>query len=291
MTKLLWDQTGERVYETGVSHGVLFLTNDQGEYDRGFAWNGLSAVTESPSGAEATPVYADNIKYLNLVSAEEFSATIEAYTYPSEFEVCDGSAELAPGISIGQQRRELFGLSYETLLGNDTKGTDFGRKIHLIYGGLAAPSERAYATVNDSPEAITFSWEMSTTAVTVGGTFKPTSQLTIDSTKVSPENLQTLEEILYGTASIDPRLPLPAEILELINDATVVVRPVTPAYVPATKVITIPNTPGVVYKIDGVTKPAGPLAPITQDTMVVAYPAAGYKFAPVVDKDWLFSIA
>ena len=216
MVAIKWDQAGERTYETGVDHGVLYLTNAAGEYEKGFAWNGLTAVTESPSGAEPTPLYADNMKYLNLVSAEEFGATIEAYTYPEEFALCDGSAEPAPGVMVGQQDRKIFGMAYRTLLGNDLAGNSHGYKLHLIYGALAAPSEKAYATVNDSPEAITFSWEVSTTAVEVPG-LKPSAQLTLDSTKVDATALALLEGILYGSKAEDPRLPLPAEIITMFD--------------------------------------------------------------------------
>ena len=216
MVAITWDKTGERTYETGVDHGVLYLTNQAGEYSNGVAWNGLTAVTESPSGAEPTPLYADNMKYLNLISAEEFGATIEAFTYPEEFALCDGTAEPAPGVLVGQQDRKTFGMAYRTLLGNDLAGNGYGYKLHLIYGALAAPSEKAYATVNDSPEAITFSWEISTTAVEVPD-FKPSAQLTIDSTKVDPIQLALLEGILYGTATLTPRLPLPTEIIEMFD--------------------------------------------------------------------------
>lgn len=216
MPKLKWDATGERLYETGVKMGVLYPLGADGAYPKGVAWNGLTAVTESPSGAEANPLYADDIKYLNLMSAEEFGASVEAYTYPDEFAECDGSAEIAAGISIGQQKRKTFGMSYRTALGNDVDGTDYGYKIHLIYGALAAPSERAYATINDSPEAITFSWEITTTPVNVTG-FKPTAHLEINSTKVDAEKLAALEAILYGTEAEDARLPLPDEIVELVG--------------------------------------------------------------------------
>lgn len=216
MAKLIWDEVGKRLYETGIENGVLYPIQVGGTYTKGVAWNGLTGVTESPSGAEASPIYADGIKYLNLISAEEFGATIEAYTYPDEFAVCDGSAELEVGVSIGQQSRKTFGLSYKTALGNDTAGTDYGYKLHLIYGALAAPSEKAYATVNDSPEAITFSWEVSTTPVAVTG-FKPTASLTIDSTKVDATKLTALEVILYGAEATEPRLPLPDEIATLMN--------------------------------------------------------------------------
>ena len=215
---LTWDETGKRLYETGVRKGVLYPQDSSGTYSKGVAWNGLTAVTESPSGAEATALYADDIKYLSLTSAEEFGATIEAYTYPDEFAVCDGSAELATGVSIGQQKRKAFGLCYRTIIGNDVDGDDHGYKIHIIYGALAAPSEKGYATVNDSPEAITFSWEITTTPVNVTG-FKPTAYLVIDSTKIDAEKLTALEAILYGSESDEARLPLPDEIAELVKAA------------------------------------------------------------------------
>ena len=218
MSKLVWDQTGERLYETGVKQGVLYVQDDKGAYPKGVAWNGLTAVTESPSGAEATPLYADDIKYLNLMSNEEFGATIEAYTYPDEFAECDGSASLVTGVSIGQQKRKAFGLCYRTVLGNDVDNNDYGYKLHLIYGALAAPSEKAYATINDSPEAITFSWEVTTTPVAVTG-FKPTASVTIDSTKVDKTKLAALEAILYGSESEEARLPLPDEIATLMKTA------------------------------------------------------------------------
>ncbi len=216
MSKIVWDKIGERFYETGVDRGVLYVQDDQGNYPKGVAWNGLIGVTESPTGAEPTPLYADNIKYLNLISVEEFEASIEAYTYPEEFEECDGSAELAPGITIGQQPRKAFGLCYRTKLGNDLEGDDYGYKLHLIYGAKAAPSEKGYETINDSPDAITFSWDITTTPVPVTG-FKPTSTLVIDSTKVAPEKLAALEEILYGSEEEDARLPLPDEVLTIIK--------------------------------------------------------------------------
>ena len=210
--KLVWDQAGERLYETGVKNGVLYVYDaSKKAYGTGVAWNGLTAVTESPSGAEATPLYADDIKYLNLLSNEEFGATIEAFTYPDEFAACDGSASLAEGVFIGQQKRSTFGLCYRTALGNDTDGYDHGYKLHIIYGALAAPSEKAYATVNDSPEAITFSWEVTTTPVEVTG-HKPTASITIDSTKVDATKLAELEAKLYGSENEEPSLPLPDEI-------------------------------------------------------------------------------
>ena len=216
MTRLVWDETGKRTYETGVSNGVLYVQGASGTYEKGVAWNGLTAVTEAPSGAEATPLYADNIKYLELRSTEEFGATIEAYTYPDEFEKCDGSASIGTGVTIGQQTRHSFGLSYKTILGNDTQNNDYGYKIHLIYGATASPSEKGYQTINDSPEAITFSWEISTTPIDVPG-FKPTSSLTIDSTKIDAEKLTKIENLLYGDTATEPKSPTPAEILAILT--------------------------------------------------------------------------
>ena len=218
MAKLVWDESGKRVYETGVRNGVLYVQDEQGAYTKGVAWNGLTAVTESPSGAEPTALYADDIKYLELFSAEEFGATIEAYTYPEEFEACDGSASLGKGVTIGQQDRKAFGLCYRTVIGHDIKGNENGYKLHLIYGAKAKPSEKAYATVNDSPEAITFSWEVSTTPVNVAG-FKPTASITIDSTKIEANKLQQIEALLYGGDSTEPKLPLPDEIKQIIAAA------------------------------------------------------------------------
>lgn len=222
--KIAWDQTGERLYETGVDRGVLYHLDETNKYTKGYAWNGLTGVTESPAGAEATDLYADNIKYLSMRSAETFGATIEAYTYPDEFAECDGSAEIATGVKIGQQSRKTFGLCYRTVIGNDVNGNDHGYLLHLIYGCTASPSEKAYATINDSPEAITFSWEVTTTPVNVEG-FKPTASLTIDSTKANATDLATLEGILYGTAAgaegtpaaVEPRLPLPDEVAEIMS--------------------------------------------------------------------------
>lgn len=215
--KLSWDNSGERLYETGVKNGVLYVQN-AGKYPKGVAWNGLTAVTESPSGAEATPLYADDIKYLELTSEEEFGGTIEAYTYPDEFAECDGSAELATGVKISQQKRKAFGLAYRTTIGNDEDGNDHGYKLHLVYGCKAAPSEKAYATINDSPEAITFSWEFTTTPVAVTG-HKPTAHIEIDSTKADPTCLAALEAKLFGTQTDDPQLPLPDEVKTLMTPA------------------------------------------------------------------------
>lgn len=222
MSRITWDQTGERHYETGVRQGVLYPMAIDGKYPLGVAWNGLTAITESPSGAEPTPLYADDVKYLNLISAEEFGATIEAFTYPDEFIPCDGSGIVTAGVYVGQQSRQPFGLAYRTVLGNDIQLNEFGYKLHLIYGAVASPSEKPYATINDSPEAITFSWDLSTTPVNIAG-FKPTSSITIDSTKVDEATLKEFEDILYGkngTAGegTPPRLPLPDEIVALFGE-------------------------------------------------------------------------
>jgi hypothetical protein len=214
MATLTWDDVGEKVYETGVDHGVLYLPDESGVYNTGFAWNGLTTVTEKPSGAAASAQFADNIKYLNLVSAEEFGGTIEAFTYPDEFAQCDGTALPAPGVAVGQQGRKIFGLCYRTKVGNDVEGMDFGYKLHMLYGAQAAPSEKAYATVNDSPSAIAFSWDVSTTPVPVTG-YKPTSLLVVDSTVVDPADLAALEALLYGAASVLPALPTPDAVIAL----------------------------------------------------------------------------
>ena len=217
MTALVWDATGEHFYETGVDHGVLYIPTE-GQYTKGVAWNGLTGVTESPSGAESNPQYADNIKYLNLISAEEWAGTIEAFTYPDEFAACNGEKELADGVTVGQQSRSTFGMSYRTKIGNDTDGSDHAYKIHLLYGLTAAPSEKAYATVNDSPEAVTFSWEASSVPVNVTGML-PTSSITIDSRTADPTKLTALEKILYGAEEVEPRLPLPDEVKTLMTPA------------------------------------------------------------------------
>lgn len=216
MARLVFDEVGSRFYETGVKNGVLFVQKDDGTYDKGVVWNGLTAVTESPSGAEPTPMYADDIKYVVLQSAEEFGATIEAYTYPDEFEACDGSASLAEGVTVGQQARKTFALSYKTTIGNDVQGNELGYKLHIVYGCLASPSEKAYNTINDSPEAITFSWEVSSTPVAVEG-FKPTSTVVVDSRRVTPENLKKIEDKLYGGADEESSLPMPDEIKSMVT--------------------------------------------------------------------------
>jgi len=291
MSQLEWDKVGERFFETGVDHGVLYKPNAQGEYDQGFVWNGLTAVNESPEGAESNKQYADNIAYLNLQSAEEFNATIEAFYSPVEFDEHDGTARPRPGVAFGQQRRKPFGFSYRTLLGNDLEGVDYGYKIHLVYNALAAPSEKGRATMNDSPEAAGLSWELSTTPVAVGVlggvSYRPTAHVTITSTEVDPDDLAALEEALYGTESTDPRLPLPAEVYGMFGaGATTEVVPAAPTYNSSTDTITIPSSPGVVYYIDG--EPVTGDVVITEDTVVTARPAAGYKFTQPSDDDWYF---
>jgi hypothetical protein len=291
MAVLTWDGTGERLYETGVDRGVLYIPTG-GIYDTGYAWNGLTTVTESPSGAEATALYADNIKYLNLVSAEDFGATIEAYTYPTAFAQCDGTAQPSAGVSVGQQGRKTFGFSYRTKLGNDVLGGDFGYKVHLVYGALAAPSEKAFASVNDSPEAITFSWEVTTTPVPVTG-LKPTAIITIDSTKVSAANLQALEDALYGTAGTNARLPLPDEVIAIFAGGQTAVTPTAPTFVAAGGTITIPTVTGVTYRradTNAVVTGTVVIGTVGQSLVIRATPASGaYKFAPNVDDDWSFT--
>jgi hypothetical protein len=293
MARLTWDNTGERLYETGVDHGVLYIPDGNGDYTDGVAWNGLTTVTESPSGAEATALYADNIKYLDLRSAEEFGATIEAFTFPDEFLQFDGVASPSPGVNVGQQSRSTFGFSYRTNVGNDVDGSDYGYKLHLIYGATAAPSEKAYATINDSPEAITFSWEVATTPISAGGSLKPTSQLVIDSTKVDAGDLTTLEDLLYGQAG-NPQLPSPAAVIAIFGSGVTVVDMGTPAnqptYVSGTHIITLPTVTGVQWKINGVNKSAGAqpalttgqVAEVTAHATTTAYVLTG-------DTDWVFN--
>jgi len=291
MTVLEWDKVGERLYETGVDHGVLYLINPDGEYDLGVAWNGLTTVTESPSGAESNPQFADNIKYLNLLSAEEFGATIEAFTYPDEFAECDGSASPAPGVVVGQQGRKVFGLAYRTKVGDDISGTDAGYKLHLVYGAQASPSEKAYATINDSPEAIAFSWEVATTPVNVTG-LNPTSLIVVDSTKVDGAALADLEEILFGTESDDARLPLPDEVISILGGEVTDVDLGTPANQPSynagTHVVTLPAVTGVVWEINGeeVSSGAQPALTVGQSAHVKAKAASGYNLEG--SDDWDF---
>lgn len=289
MTTLVWDQVGKRVYETGVDHGVLYIPNNTtGDYENGYAWNGLTTVTESPSGAEANPQYADNIKYLNLLSAEEFGATIEAFTYPDEFAQCDGSAEPEPGVFIEQQNRQPFGFSYRTRIGNDLN-PEAGYKLHVVYGATASPSEKARATVNDSPEAVAFSWELTTSPVPVTG-YKPTAHMVFDSTKVGSAGLAALEDALYGTSGADPHLPTPDEILAMFAGTVTEVETQAPTYDAGTDIITIPSVTGVEYYVNGELV-TGTVGPISADTVVTARPAAGYTFTESSDDDWTINFA
>lgn len=291
MTVLEWDAIGEREYETGVSRGVLYKADGAGGYEDGVAWNGLTTVTESPTGAEANPQYADNIKYLNLYSAEELGGTIEAFTYPDEFAECDGSANPSAGVSVGQQTRKQFGLCYTTQVGNDTEGTDHGEKIHLIYGATASPSEKAYATINDSPEALGFSWEFETLKVPVTG-LKPTALIVVDSTQVDSGAFDDLKEIVYGSAGSDARLPMPDEVIALFGGGVTVVNLNTlanqPTYNGATHVVTLPAVTGVQWKVNGVNKAPGaqPALAVGETAEVDATPTAGHSLEG--DTDWSF---
>lgn len=294
MTRVTWDNTGERFYETGVDRGVLYIPNGSGVYDNGVAWNGLTTVTESPSGAEANALYADNIKYLNLVSAEEFGATLEAYTYPVEFGQFDGTSSPATGVTVGQQARKAFGLSYRTRLGNDVSGSEFGYKVHMIWGAQAAPSEKAYATINDAPEAITFSWELTTTPVYAGASLKPTALIVVDSTKVDSAKLTTLEDLLYGTAGTPPQLPTPEAVITNFTTGVTLVdlgnAANQPTYVSGTHVITLPTVTGVQWKINGVNKSPGAQPALTtgQTAEVVATPSSAAYVMSGGDDTWTF---
>lgn len=285
--KIEWDKLEDRRYETGVDHGVLYKQADDGSYENGVAWNGLVSVTESPEGAEATAQYADNMKYLNLISAEDYKATVEAFTYPDEFEECNGVIAPVPGVNVGQQNRRSFGLVWRTKVGNAIN-PDLGYKLHIVWGATAAPSEKAYTTVNDSPEAMTLSWELSTTPVAVDlPGFKPTASITIDSTMVDAVALTALENKLFGTPGSDPELPSPTEVVGFFSAGALTgVSPVAPSQTGDD--ITIPTVTGVVYQIDGETVTG--VVTITEDTIVKAVPASGYYFElPFVD-DWLFTI-
>lgn len=289
MTQLQWDQVGSRNFETGCDKGVLYLAVG-GVYSFAYAWNGLTTVTEKPDGAAPSPQYADNIVYLNLVSAENFGGTIEAFTYPDAFAQCDGTANPAVGVAVGQQGRRTFGLAYRTKVGNDTN-PDAGYKIHLVYGALASPSERAYATVNDSPAALAFSWDFTTTPVSVNN-LKPSALLTIDSTKVPAANLLALEQALYGTAGADGRLPLPDEVLGMFAGTVVTVTPTSPTFVAAGGTITIPTVTGVVYRradTNAVVTGTVTISTVGQTLVIYAVPAAGYVFPASVDDDWGFT--
>lgn len=286
MSELVWDEVGARTYETGVDRGVLFLPSEAGLYDDGVAWNGLVSVTESPSGAESNAQYADNTKYLNLFSAEEFGATLEAFTYPDEFAQFDGLEVPTPGVTVGQQNRRSFGLAYRTKLGNDILGEGYGYKLHLVYGCSASPSEKAYNTINDSPEAITFSWEISTTPVAVTD-LKPTSIITIDSTVVDEDALAALETILYGTEGVDPALPSPDTIISMFGGTVTIVTATQPTFDEETNTITIPAVTGITYYVDDVAVETGDLV-ITESKLVTARPDSGYILTPGTDDDWYF---
>jgi len=290
MAVLEWDPVGERFYETGVDRGVLYIPNASGVYENGVAWNGLISVSETPTGAEASAQYADNIKYLNLYSVEEFGATLEAFTYPDEFAPFDGLGVPTEGITVGQQSRNQFGLSYRTRVGNDLQGDDYGYKLHLIYGATASPSEKGYTKVNDSPEAITFSWEIMTVPVSVPN-FRPSSLLTIDSSKVDAGQLTTLENFLYGTGGANPSLPLPAAVIALFSGTATEVTPVVPTNIGNN--VTITETTGILWYRNGT-----PITldgdgstgyTITEDTIISAAPGTGYYFPAFVDDDWLFT--
>jgi hypothetical protein len=288
MTALVWDAPEERVFETGVDHGVLYTPDSNGEYNTGVAWNGLTGVTESPSGAEPQKTYADNILYGTLFSAEEFAATVEAYTCPDEFWEFDGVRVTAGGVQLGQQSRPAFGFSYRTNKGNALDG-DAGYVLHLVYGCQAAPSEKAYKTINDSPEMTTFSWSLSTTPVAATG-YKPTAIVKVDSTdpRVDAGRLAALEAILYGGPGVDPRLPLPDEVVTLIGTGVSLITPTAPTYNSTTDIITIPSITGVQYSIDGVGDvDPGPYGPIAANTVVRARPEPGYNFTGTYVTAWL----
>lgn len=287
MTQLVWDAVGDRRFETGVDRGVLYIPNTAGAYDSGFAWSGISKVTEKPTGATANKQYADNQVYLNLIATEYFEADLEAFTYPDEFGQCDGTYEPEPGVAIGQQPRKPFGLSYRTKVGNDLN-SELGYKVHMVYGATAAPSQKAFQTVNDNPAAIAFSWSMTTIPVAVAG-HKPTATLTIDSTKVNATALATLEQTLYGTAGVDPRLPTPDEVLAMFSGTVTTVTPTAPTYTAGTHTISIPTVTGVTYYMDDVIVTGSVVLTTGQTKVVVAEPNAGYTFPAVADNDWLFT--
>lgn len=291
MTVLTWDNVGERLYETGVDHGVLYQIDETGAYVDGVPWNGLTTITESPSGAESNKQYADNIVYVNLISAEEFGGTIEAFTYPDEFGQNDGTDEPALGVQVGQQGRRPFGLVYRTLMGNDIDGQEHGYKLHLVYGAQAAPSEKAYSTVNDSPEAIAFSWEFSTTPMTFADG-KPTSVITVDSTKSDPEALTELEDILFGSVSDDARLPSPDEVVAIFTgglvDVDLTPLAAQPTFVEGTGVITLPSVTGVQWKVGGVNKSPGAQPAISAGATATVRATAVEGYNLVGDETWTF---
>lgn len=286
MTQLAWDEVGQRFFEAGVDKGVLYIPDPAGAYVNGVAWNGLITVTEKPTGAAPNAKYADNIKYLNLYSTEQFDAEIDAYTYPDEFQQFDGLQVPSPGVAIGQQTRKRFGLCYRTRVGNDLAGDDFGYKLHLVYGCTASPSDKAYGTINESPDGIAFKWNLSTTPVMVTG-MKPTALVTIDSVKVDSAVLADLETILYGDVGVDPMLPLPDAVIAMFTGTVTVVNPTIPTYDEPTHTITIPTVANVTYYDNntGLAVPAGPYV-IAADTVISARPNAGHVLPAGFDNDW-----
>jgi len=288
MSKLVWDQTVDRNLETGVDQGVLY-PQSSGLYPNGVAWNGLTGVTEKPGGADPTAFWADNIKYSSIRAAETFAATVEAYTYPDEFAACDGSCEIAPGVKISQQRRQAFGMCYRSKIVNENDSdSDNNYKLHIIYNATAAPAEKAYAAVNETPEGITFSWELDTTAISVTGK-KPTATLEIDSTKTDAAKLAALETILYGSEGVAPRLPLPDEIASLMLGTAAV--PTSPTFVAATGVLTIPTKVGVIYFVNAVETADGDMPALEGGVSVVVtvQPDTGYYFASGTNTTWTFT--
>lgn len=291
MAILTWDNVGEHLYETGVDRGVLYIPDGAGVYSTGVAWNGLTSISESPSGGEATPMYADNIKYLNIYSVEEFGATIEAYTYPDEFNQFDGIITPQAGVAVGQQPRKPFGLSYRTKIGNDLVGEEYGFKLHLVYGVTASPSEKAYSTINDSPEGVTFSWELMSVPTPVTGG-KPTSIITVDSTVVLPARMTQLTDALWGTGGSDPRLPTPDEVLAMFAGSLTAVVATAPTFVAGTGVITIPVVTGVRYRradTGAVVTGTVTIAGSGQSLGILAEPLATYQLGPSSDDDWVFT--
>lgn len=296
MSKLEWDKVGERFYETGVSNGVLYIPSITGQYTQGYAWNGLTGVTSSPSGAESSKQYADNIAYLNLTSAEDYGATIEAFQSPAAFDQCDGTAVPIPGILVGQQRRKTFGFSWQSLIGNDIEGQDHAYKIHVIYGAQATPSEKAYTTVNESPEAATLSWTVTTTPAPIspaivleGRELKPTAYLAFDSRHFSTAKMQALKDVLYGTASTQPRLPTPYELITLMSTDVAEVTPTAPTFDDTDNTVSLPATPGVVYTING--QPVEGDVVLDKSAVVYAVPALGYRFPEVTQTQWAYIVS
>jgi hypothetical protein len=288
MAVLEWDGTGQKLYEAGVDHAVLYIPDGVGAYVNGYAWNGITAINEAPTGGESNKQYADNQVYLDLYSREEFAGSIEAYTYPDAWAACDGSDEVETGMFIGQQERQSFGLAFRTLIGNDVEKLEHGYKLTLVYGATASPSEKNHTTLNDSPEATALSWDFTTIPVAVTGK-KPTSVIIIDSTKVDPADLAELEDFLYGTVGSDPSLPTPDAVRAIFAAALTEAIPTEPAFNSGTETITIPTVTGVIYKRTdtGATVAAGDLV-ITADLVIKAVPAVGYKFPEVIDTDWFY---